>query len=159
MEPEKQIPPVSKAAVWSGIVVSGAASVLLLMAATMSISKPPDMVKQTVEMGYPESTIRGIGIALLVSVVLYAIPRTAVLGAILLTGYLGGAVATHVQRVDKDGVGLIFVPIVFGAMIWLGILLRDARLRALLPLRSRHFAPHQGTALDPAPAVLSLGSR
>jgi hypothetical protein len=95
--------------------------------------KPAFVVEATVMLGYPESTIVGMGIALLVSTVLYVIPRTAVLGAILLTGYLGGAVATHV-RVGEGAFPVLF-PVFFGVLIWGGLYLRDARLRALIPVR------------------------
>jgi DoxX-like family len=91
-------------------------------------------VETTLQLGYPESVILGLGIALLASTVVYLIPRTSVLGAILLTGYLGGAVATHV-RVGDNLFSVIF-PVLLGALLWGGLVLRDARLRALLPLRS-----------------------
>ena len=75
-----------------------------------------------------------LGITLLVCTVLYLLPRTAVLGAILLTGYLGGAVASHVRH--EDGLFAMFFPVAFGALIWSGLVLRDLRLNALLPWRS-----------------------
>lgn len=84
-------------------------------------------------LGYPESAILGIGLVLLAWVLLYVIWRTAVLGAILLTGYLGGAVATHV-RIGDPPVKML-APAVFGVLVWLGLYLRDARLRELLPLK------------------------
>ena len=83
-------------------------------------------------MGYPESVSVPITIALLVSTVLYAIPRTSVFGAILLTGYLGGAIATHVRM----GETAFAIPLVVAILAWLGLYLRDVRLRALLPLRT-----------------------
>jgi hypothetical protein len=82
-------------------------------------------------LGYPEGKSFGIAVAELGSTVLYVVPQTSVLGAILLTGYLGGATATHV-RVEDAFVG----PVIIGMLIWLGIYLRDARLRQLIPLRS-----------------------
>jgi len=82
--------------------------------------------------GYPESTIVGIGIALLASTFLYVIPRTSILGAILLTGYLGGAVASNV-RAAAPLFNILF-PVVFAALVWGGLWLRDQRLRQLLPL-------------------------
>jgi hypothetical protein len=85
-------------------------------------------------LGYPESVILGLGIVLTASTLLYAIPRTAVLGAILLTGYLGGAVATHV-RVGGGAFPVLF-PVCIGVLLWGGLVLRDARLRSLLPLRN-----------------------
>ena|SRR5688572_24563271 len=80
--------------------------------------------------GYPPSSVVPIFIAELVAVILYAIPQTAVLGAILLTGYLGGAVATHVRAGEPW-----FFPVIFGVLVWLGLVLRDPRLRSLVPLR------------------------
>jgi hypothetical protein len=86
------------------------------------------------QLGYPADVGVGIGIVLLACVALYAIPRTAVLGAILLTGYLGGAVATHV-RIGNPLFSHTLFPIYIAAMVWGGLYLRDARLRALIPLR------------------------
>ncbi len=100
----------------------------------MKLVKPAPVVEATVRLGYSESVIIPIGIVLLVCTVLYLIPRTYVLGAILLTGYLGGAVATHV-RAGEPLFSIVF-PIIFGVLIWLGLYLRDDRLRRLIPLRS-----------------------
>ena len=93
---------------------------------------PPDVAKNMETMGWPASVAPVIGILNLGSLALYLIPQTAVLGAILLTGYLGGAVATHL-RVGETGMS--FVPVAFGVVIWLGLYLRDARIRELLPFR------------------------
>jgi hypothetical protein len=95
--------------------------------------KPAPVVEATVRLGYPESVILGLGVVLIACTVVYLIPRTSILGAILLTGYLGGAVATHV-RVDTDLFPVVF-PIILGVLVWGGLFLRDDRLRALLPLR------------------------
>jgi hypothetical protein len=101
------------------------------MSAGMKIAAPPAVVEAfTGQFGYPARAILGIGILELFCVVVYLIPRTAVVGAILLTGYLGGAIATHV-RVGDHFVG----PLVLGLLIWAGLYLRDERLRALIPLR------------------------
>jgi hypothetical protein len=100
----------------------------------MKLVKPAPVVKATVELGYPESTIVGLGIILLGSTILYLIPRTSVLGAILLTGYLGGAVATHVRV--SAGLFPVFFPVMIGVLVWLGVYLRDQRLHSLVPLRS-----------------------
>ena len=124
---------VSKKMVWAGRIISALPVLFLLMDAIMKFVKPPVVVQTTVELGYPESVIIGLGIVLLVSTVLYAIPRTAALGAILLTGYLGGAVATHV-RVGGPLFSIVF-PVIFGVLIWAGLWLRDSRVRALLPIR------------------------
>jgi hypothetical protein len=97
----------------------------------MKLAKPTPLVEEFTRLGYGEGHALPIGILEIVCTVLYVIPRTSVLGAILLTGYLGGATATHVRIGDP-----FFIPIILGVLIWLGLLLRDSRLRALLPLRS-----------------------
>lgn len=102
----------------------------LLVDALMKFVKPAAVVEATVQLGYPESVILPLGIVLAVSTILYLVPRTAILGAILLTGYLGGAVATHV-RVGGPAFSIIF-PIVFGILIWAGLYLRDPRMSAVI---------------------------
>jgi hypothetical protein len=96
----------------------------------MKLFKPPFVVEATVRLGYPESTIVGIGVMLLVCTVLYVIPRTAVLGAILLTGYLGGAVASNV-RAETLLFNVVF-PVLFGVVVWASLVLRDKRLESIL---------------------------
>src|SRR5262249_12013242 len=96
MQLDLQARPVSKAALWTGRVLSALPALFLLVDAGMKLVKPAFVVEATTRLGYAESTILPLGFVLLGSTVLYLIPRTAVLGAILLTGYLGGAVATHV---------------------------------------------------------------
>jgi len=125
---------ISKAAHRTGLLVGGLAALFLIVDGVMKLFKPEIVVKATVDLGYSENTIVPIGIVLLVCLILFMIPRTTVLGAILLTGYLGGAVATHVRR--GDGVFEITFPIILGAMIWLGPYLCGSRLRSLVPLRS-----------------------
>ena len=120
---------------WIGRIVSGLMILFLLFDGAMKLVKPAVVVEATVRLGYPETTIVPIGIVLLISTILYAIPRTSVLGAILLTGYLGGAVATHV-RVGGTLFEIIF-PVIMGVFVWGGLYLRDVRLRRLIPL-------HQG---------------
>jgi hypothetical protein len=119
---------------WTGRILSAIPSLFLLFDGAMKLVKPAFVVDATVRLGYPESVILGLGIVLLACTVVYLIPRTSVLGAILLTGYLGGAVATHVRHGD-DLFSVLF-PVLFGALLWGGLYLRDARLRALLPLRT-----------------------
>jgi len=121
----------SKAALWGGRVLSALPVLALLGSGFMKVSHNHDYVETMVgKLGYPEGPITAIGIAELISVVLYAVPQTAVLGAVLLTGYLGGAVATHVRI--GEGVA---VPVIMGMVVWAGLFLRDPRVRALLPLR------------------------
>jgi hypothetical protein len=135
MQAVSQTAPVSKATLWAGRIISALPALFLLMDGVMKLFKPALVVEATVKLGYPESVIIPIGIVLVVSTVLYLVPRTSVLGAILLTGYLGGAVATHV-RVGEGAFSVVF-PLVFGVLIWLGLYLRDERLRALTPLVSQ----------------------
>ncbi len=118
---------------WIGVVMSALPAMMLLMASFMSLSKSDQAIKGMAQFGYPENVITGIGAACLVSTILYIIPRTAVLGAILITGYLGGAVATHV-RVEAEKFTFL-IPIIFGAVVWGGLFFRDARIRNLLPWR------------------------
>ena len=97
--------------------------------------KPAAVAEGFVKLGYDESLALGIGLTELACTVLYVVPRTSVLGAILLTGYLGGATATHVRLGEA-----FFAPIVLGVLVWLGTYLRDVRLRGLIPLRNSHEA-------------------
>lgn len=120
--------------VWAGRIVSWLPGLFLLLDGVAKLFKPAPVIEGTVKLGYSESVIIPLGIVLIVCTVLYLIPRTAVLGAILLTGYLGGAVATHVRA--ADGIFPVVFAVTFGALLWLGLYLRDARLRELVPLRS-----------------------
>jgi hypothetical protein len=126
---------ISKGRVWSGRILSVLAVLFFVMDGAMKLAKPPFVVKATLQLGYPESTIVGIGAVLLAATLLYVVPRTAVLGAILLTGYLGGAVAANV-RAATPLFNIVF-PIVFASMVWGGLWLRDPRLERLLPLTSK----------------------
>ncbi len=107
-------------------------ALFLLVDGVMKLFKPAVVVEATVKLGYPESIILPLGVVLTVCTIIYLIPRTAVLGAILLTGYLGGAVATHVRV--GEGLFPIVFPIIFGVLLWGGLYLRDNRLRMLIPL-------------------------
>ncbi len=133
MQSEAQPAPVSKKRLWAGRIVGGLPALFLLMDAIMKLVKPAPIVEATVKLGYSENVIIPLGIVLLICTVLYLIPLTSVLGAILLTGYLGGAVATHVRA--GEGLFSIVFPVIFGALLWLGLYLRDHLLRALIPLR------------------------
>jgi hypothetical protein len=125
---------VSPAAFWTGWILSLLPGLFLLADAAMKFVKPEQVVTTTVEMGYPESAITPLGFILLACTLLYLFPRTAILGAVLLTGYLGGAVATHVRH--QDPAWMILFPVIFGALLWGGLVLREPRLRALVPWRS-----------------------
>jgi hypothetical protein len=134
MQSEVEPVTVSKGALWTGRVMSVLPALFLLFDGGMKLVQPDPVVKATVELGYAESVLLPLGIVLLVCTVLYLVPRTAVLGAILLTGYLGGAVATHV-RAGQGPFEVIF-PVLFGALLWGGLVLRDVRLRSLMPWRN-----------------------
>ena len=119
---------------WAGYIVSGLPALFLLMDAVGKLIRPAPVIEGTVALGYQESVILPLGIVLLVCTVLYILPQTAVLGAVLLTGYLGGAVATHVRIANPLFTHTLF-PVYLGIMIWLGLYLRDRRVRELLPIR------------------------
>jgi hypothetical protein len=115
---------------WAGRIASAIPVLMLLFSGIMKLVKPAMVVQEFSRLGYPENLVIVIGVLELVCTVVYAIPRTSVLGAILLTGYLGGATATHVRIGDP-----FFGPVVFGVLVWLGLFLSEERLRELLPLR------------------------
>ena len=129
-EPSIVVPAESKAMIWTGRVLSALPALFLLMDAAMKLFPPEFVVKATTEAGFSARVIVPLGVVLLVSTLLYLIPPTAVLGAILLTGYLGGAVATNVRA--KPGWFTILFPVLFGVLLWLGLWLREPRLRALV---------------------------
>ena len=120
---------------WAGYVISGLPVLFLLADAVGKLIKPQQVIAGTLELGYQESIIVPLGIVLLVCTILYAVPRTAVLGAILLTGYLGGTAATH-ARIGNPVFSHMLFGVYIGIFIWLGMYLRDPRLRELLPLVS-----------------------
>jgi hypothetical protein len=117
---------------WTGRLLCWAAGLFMLTSGiNLMFVRSADMRAGFANFGIPEDVIFGIGAAAFVSALLYLIPRTAVLGAVLLTGYLGGAVATHVRIHDP----VLVAPLIVGILIWLGLYLQDERLRTLLPLR------------------------
>jgi hypothetical protein len=118
----------------AGYVLSGLVVLFLLMDAVMKLLALPVVLQTTAELGYPVSVVRTLGVMLALCTALYAFPRTAVIGAVLLTAYLGGAVATHV-RVESPLVSHVLFGVYLGALLWGGLYLRDGRIRELLPLR------------------------
>ena len=117
---------------WTGRILSALPILMMLVSATMKFMRPAQVVDSFVhQFGYPENELLILGVVELACALLYAIPRTAFLGAILVTGYLGGAIATHVRIGDPAFVS----PLVLGIFAWAGLYLRDDRLRALMPLR------------------------
>lgn len=115
---------------WASWIVSGLLIAFLVTDAVPKILKASFSVEGTVDLGYPESTVVPIGIALLVSTILYAIPRTAVIGAILLTGYLGGAIATQVRLEDA----WFLFPAALAVLTWVGLAMRNPKVSRLLTL-------------------------
>ena len=124
----------SKAAVWTGRVLGGLAAAFLVFDSIGKLLRVQPVIDGTVGLGYPVGVIIPLGVTLLTSVLVYLVPRPAVLGALLLTGYLGGAVATHV-RVGNPLFTHTLFPTYVAALLWGGLMLRDRRLRAFLPFR------------------------
>lgn len=115
---------------WAGYVMSVLPALLLCFSAFMKFTRAPPVIEGFVKFGYPESVLLGIGIVEVLCTILYSIPRTAVLGAILLAGYLGGATFTHVRVGDP-----YFATIIAGILVWGGLFLRNEHVRTLIPLR------------------------
>jgi hypothetical protein len=131
MQSDTQTAPASKKMLWAGRILSALPVLLIVFTGVFSLLKPAAAAQGFVHYGYPDGAMLRITIVEIACAIVYVIPRTSVLGAILLTGYLGGATATHVR------VGEPFVlPIVAGVLVWAGLFLRDERVRALIPLRS-----------------------
>jgi len=119
---------------WAGYIISGLPVLFLLLDAIGKLVQPEPVIAGTVALGYSESVIFPLGIVLLACTVLYALPITSVLGAILLTGYLGGAVASHVRLGSPLFTHVLF-PVYLGILLWLGLYLRYPILRRLVPLK------------------------
>ncbi|HKD81967.1 MAG TPA: DoxX family protein [Candidatus Angelobacter sp.] len=115
---------------WTGRIISGLIVLFLLSTSIYGITNAAKLAPQAAKYGYPEGAMLKIQITCIICALLYAFPRTAILGAILLTGYLGGATSTHVRASEP-----FFFPILVAVLAWGAIFLRDERLRALLPLR------------------------
>lgn len=124
--------PASKKMLWAGYILSALPVLLLLFSGVMKLAKPPDLVEGFNHLGIPDRLALGIGILEIACTILYIIPRTAILGAILVTAYMGGAVTTHL-RIGEP----FFMQVILGMLAWGGLYLRDARLRTLLPIKSQ----------------------
>lgn len=122
----------SRNQLWTGRVLSGLAVLFLLFDAIGKVMRPAAVIEGTTQLGWPVSVILPLGIIQLLCLLAYLTPRTAFLGAILWTGYLGGAVATHV-RIGNPLFSHVLFPVYIAALLWGGLWLRDRRLRALLP--------------------------
>jgi hypothetical protein len=127
--------PASKARLWAGRVMTAIPVLFLLMDGGMKLFPIAPVTETMTQLGWQPSLAPKIGILLLASLALYVLPRTSVLGAILLTGYLGGAIATHV-RVGNPLFTYVLFPVYVALLLWGGLYLREDRLRALIPLRS-----------------------
>lgn len=125
-------PAVSKKMLWAGWIVSALPILMLLFSGAMKLARPAPVLEGFARYGYAESLISVIGILEIACTLIYAIPQTAVLGAILMTGYLGGATATNLRVGNPSYV----VTVVLGVLVWTGLYLRDKRIRALIPLWS-----------------------
>jgi len=132
MEPTTATAANSKAMLWTGRVISALPALALILSGIFKfMPSSPELEKNLEHIGWKYSSVMPLGITELTAAILYIIPRTSVLGAILVTGYMGGAIATHVR------IGEMFViQALIGVLAWLGLYLRDPRLRALIPLRS-----------------------
>jgi hypothetical protein len=130
MQSDTQTAAVSRSSLWAGRVISALVVLFLLFDAIIKLMRVPAALEGTARLGFSESVVLPLGMVLLACVALYAIPRTSILGAILLTGYLGGAVASNV-RVGNPLFGYILFPVYVGVLLWLGLYLRDGRLRIL----------------------------
>jgi uncharacterized membrane protein len=127
---EKQI---SGLSLWTGRVISTLAVLFLIFDAVTKLMKAPFIMQAFAKLGYPASSAQVVGAILLACVIVYVIPQTSILGAILLTGYLGGAVDANLH--SGGPLLLILFPAIFGVLAWAGIFLRDNGLRAMIPLR------------------------
>ena len=132
MQPSGRATGISKGSLWTGRIVTALVFLFMLFDGGIKVLRMAPAVEGTARLGYPTSLVLPIGVVALVCTFLYAIPRTSILGAVLLTGYLGGATATQVRVQDP----WFFFPVAIGVMVWAGPFLMDERLRALIPLRS-----------------------
>lgn len=130
MEPTPQSAAVPKWMLWTGWIIGVLPAAMLVMSGAMKLAKPEFVVEGSEKLGWGEHLLIGLGIVEVSCAIIYLIPQTAVLGAILVTGYMGGAIATHV-RIGEP----LYIQLALGLAVWGGLWLRDARLRALIPLR------------------------
>ena len=130
MQSTVQAAPVTREMLWTGITMSTLPVLMFLLSAVMKFTKPASLVEGFAHLGLPENLALGLGLLELACTVIYVIPQTSILGAILLTGYLGGATLTHLRVGDA-----IFAPVIVGVFVWGGLFYREPRLRVLIPLR------------------------
>jgi hypothetical protein len=126
-------PTVSRARLWTGRILTAIPILLLVFSGVMKLIKPAAVVQGFARYGFPEGYATIIGVLELTCVIVYAIPRTSVLGAILMAGYLGGATVTEV-RIESP---TFFIPFLLAVFAWAGLYFRDERVKALIPLRQQ----------------------
>ena len=129
-----QSAPTVKTTIWAGRIISALAVIFLAFDTIIKVLNLPPAVEATTQLGYPASQVVGIGLLELACLVIYLIPRTSVLGAILLTGYMGGAIATHL-RIGSPLFTHVLFGFYLGVLIWGGLWLRDERVHGLIPFR------------------------
>ena len=132
MQPSGRATGISKGSLWTGRIFTALVFLFMIFDGGIKVLRMAPAVEGTAKLGYPTSLVLPIGLVALVCTFLYAIPRTSILGVVLLTGFLGGATATQVRLQDP----WFFFPVAIGVMVWVGSFLMDERLRALIPLRS-----------------------
>lgn len=120
---------------WAGRIVSGLVALFMAFDGTIKILKTQAAVEATAKLGLSESVLVPLGFIVLLSTALYLFPRTSIFGAILLTGFLGGATATNLRSQPQ----FVLFPVILGALAWLGLYLRDQPLRKLVPLRTPEY--------------------
>ncbi len=135
MREVRQAGSLSEKSEWAGRIITGFVTAFMIFDGVIHIMKPAPVVQGFAQLGFPIRLAVPLGIVSLTCVLLYALPRTSILGAILLTGYLGGAVAIQLPT-GNSLFGEILFPVYIGIFLWGGIYLRDERLRALIPFRS-----------------------
>ena len=133
MQSQAQTVTSSKPMLWTGRILSALAILFLTFDSVIKVLTLPPAVESTTQLGYASSLLLGLGLLELLCLVLYIIPRTAVLGAIVMTGYLGGAIATHI-RAGSPLFSVVF-PVIIGLLLWGGLFFRNHQLRALIPLQ------------------------
>lgn len=125
--------PISKASLWAARIITALVALFLIFDGVTKVMKVAPAMEAFAKLGYPANLAPVIGIILLVCLAFYLVPRTSILGALLLTGYLGGA--TEVNLRAGDPLFETLFPVIFGVLVWAGLYLRDERLRALIPIR------------------------
>jgi DoxX-like family len=133
MDNAAQAVPISKGQLWTGRVLSAIAVLFMLFDTIIHALRGPQVVQGFAQLGFPLSIAIPLSSVEFIGVVLYVFPRTSVLGAILLTGYLGGAVAAQV-RIGAPLLGFVLAPVYVALFLWVGLYLRDLRVRAVFPI-------------------------